>query len=561
MKRDLEKLSSREYDIVIVGAGIYGACAAWDATLRGLKVALIDKGDFGAATSQNSQKIIHGGLRYLQQLDVVRMRESIRERRTLMKIAPQFVHPLPCVMPTYGRLAKSRMALAMALLLNDIIGCDRNRLDDPEKRLPRGRTISRDELLRMLPGAPREGLTGGAVWYDCQTHNSERLVLSFILSACERGADAANHLEATGFLTEGRRVCGVRARDAITGTTVDIRGRLVLNTAGPWINGVLGKLSSKTPSRPIMLAASTILVTRRFLSGHAAGLSSGAGLREKKPLGGKNSRLYFVTPWRNVCLAGTAYAPYKGDPDDYRVSEGDIDAFLSEINRAYPDARLGRGDVAFFYGGLVPMSGVNARTGEVIVRKHYRITDHSRADGWGGIVTVMGVKYTTARDVAERAIDLAMKKLGVAFVKGRSRETPIYGGEIGRFDDFLASAVRSKPAGVSEESMAHLVYHYGSRYGDALAYVRKDAVLGRALPGQPRVIGAEIAHAAREEMALTLADAVFRRTELGSAGNPGAECLRACAEIMGAELGWSGERKSREIKEVLSRYAPGHYSP
>ena len=168
----------------------------------------------------------------------------------------------------------------------------------------------------------------------------------------------------------------------------------------------------------------------------------------------------------------------------------------------------------------------------------------------------MGVKNTTARDVAERAIDLAMKKLGVAFVKSSSFETPIYGGEIERFDDFLASAIRSKPAGVTEESMAHLVYHYGSRYGDVLSHVRKDAVLGRALPGQQRVIGAEIAHAARQEMALTLADVISRRTELGSAGNPGDECLRACAEIMGAELGWSKERTSREIKEVLSRYAP-----
>lgn len=556
MKRDLDKLSSQEYDVVVVGAGIYGACAAWDATLRGLKVALIDKGDFGAATSQNSQKTIHGGLRYLQQLDVVRMRESMRERRTLMKIAPQFVHPMPCVMPTYGRLTKGRMALAAALFLNDVIGFDRNRLDDPEKHLPRGRTVSREELLRMLPGVPREGLTGGAIWYDSQTHNSERLVLSFILSACERGADAANYLEAAGFMTRGRRVCGVKCRDAVAGAAIDVRCRLVINAAGPWIDGVIGRLSGDVHSRPVALAASTILVTRPFLSGYAAGLSSGAGRTGEKPLGGKDARLYFVTPWRGVCLVGTAYTPYKGEPDDYRVSEGDIEAFLSEINRAYPDARLGRDDVLFFYGGLVPMSRVSARTGEVVVRKHYRITDHSRVHGWDGIVTVMGVKYTTARDVAERAIDLAMKRLGVPFVKSRSCETPVYGGKIERFDDFLAGAVRSRPQGVTEEGMAHLVYHYGSRYGDVLSGVGRDAALGRALPGQRRVIGAEIARAAREEMALKLSDAVFRRTELGTAGNPGDECLRACAEIMGAELGWSEDRKSREIKEVQACYAP-----
>jgi len=556
MKRDLARMASQEYDMVIVGAGIYGACAAWDAALRGLKVAIIDKGDFGSATSQNSQKIIHGGLRYLQQLDIIRMRESIRERRTLMKIAPQFVHPLRCVMPTYGHMTKSRMALAVALLLNDIIGFDRNRLDDPQKRLPRGRIISRNELIGLLPGVPRKGLTGGAVWYDCQTHNSERLVLSFLLAACERGADAANYLEAMGFLTQGRRVCGVRARDSLTGAAIDIRSRLVLNTAGPWIDTVLRRLSPGLSSRPLRLAAAMNLVTRRFLGGCAAGLASRAGIVEEEALVGKSSRLYFVTPWRDVCLAGTAFRPYEGDPDDYRVTDEDIATFLSEINRAYPDARLVREDATFFYGGLLPMRRVSARTGEVVVRKHYRITDHSRADGWDGLVTVMGVKYTTARDVAEKAVDLALKKLQKAFVKSRSGEVQVYGGDIERFDDFLAGAVHSRPPGVTEESMTHLVYHYGSRYGDVLSRVREDPSLARPLPGQQWVIGAEIAHATRAEMALALADVIFRRTELGSAGSPGDECLHACAELMGSELGWDEERKSREIKEVRSCYVP-----
>ena len=554
MTRDLLRLASQEYDVVVVGAGIYGACTAWDAALRGLKVAIIDKGDFGSATSQNSQKIIHGGLRYLQQLDIIRMRESIRERRILMKIAPQFVHPLPCVMPTYGHLTKSRVALAAALALNDIIGFDRNRLDDPQKHLPGGRIISRNELIDMLPGVPRKGLTGGAVWYDCQTHNSERLALSFLLSACERGADAVNYLEATGFLTQGCRVCGVRARDTLTGATIDIRSRCVLNTAGPWIDKVLGRLSPSLSSRPLRLTAAMNLVTRRFLGGVAAGLSSRAGLIEEEALVRKSSRLYFVTPWRDVCLVGTAFKPYEGDPDDYRVTEGDIAALLSEINRAYPDARLAREEVTFIYGGLLPMRRMSARTGEVVVQKHYRIIDHSRADGWDGLVTIMGVKYTTARGVAEKAVDLALKKLGMAFVVSRSDEVPIYGGEIERFGDFLRESVRSRPPCVREESMAHLVYHYGSRFDDVLSHLRKDPSLARPLAGQNYVIGAEIVHATRAEMAVKLADVILRRTELGSAGNPGDECVHACADLMGSELGWDEGRKSQEIKEVTSCY-------
>lgn len=161
MRRGIDRLASEEFDLLIVGAGIYGACAAWDASLRGLRVALIDRGDFGGATSQHSQKTIHGGLRYLQQADLKRMRESIRERRTLMRIAPQFVSPFPCVMPTYGHLTRGREALAVAMLANDLVGLDRNRIDDPAKRIPRGRTVSRRRVLELLPGIPTKGLTGG----------------------------------------------------------------------------------------------------------------------------------------------------------------------------------------------------------------------------------------------------------------------------------------------------------------------------------------------------------------------------------------------------------------
>ena len=172
MDRDLTQLANHKYDLIIIGGGIYGACVAWDATLRGLSVALVEKADFGHATSANSLKTIHGGLRYLQQLDIKRMRESIRERRTLMRIAPHLVHPLPCLMPTYGHLTKGRAVMALALKVNDLVSFDRNRLEDPQKHLPKGRVISRQECLQLLPNIVREGLTGGAVWHDAQVYNS-----------------------------------------------------------------------------------------------------------------------------------------------------------------------------------------------------------------------------------------------------------------------------------------------------------------------------------------------------------------------------------------------------
>ncbi len=200
---------------------------AWDATLRGLSVALVDKADFGAATSVNSLKMIHGGLRYLQHADFRRMRASIRERRTLMQIAPHLVAPLPVLLPTYGHGLQGKAVLAAALLLNDVIGWDRNRLCDPQKHIPRGRVISKRACLQQLPGLDPRGLTGGAIFYDAQVHHSERLTLAFLQSAAQAGAQLANYVEATGFHLDRDCVTGVSACDVLTGNRFDIR-------PGPW---------------------------------------------------------------------------------------------------------------------------------------------------------------------------------------------------------------------------------------------------------------------------------------------------------------------------------------
>ena len=175
--------------MLVIGAGIYGSFVAWDAALRGLSVALVDQGDFGHATSANNFRIIHGGLRYLQHGDIRRMRQSIRERMTLMRIAPHLIHPLPFLVPTYGHLARGREAMGLALWLNDLIGFDRNQLADPEKFLPRGSVISRDRCLELFPGVDQKGLTGGAIWYDCQMLSPERLTLSLVKAAAQAGAE------------------------------------------------------------------------------------------------------------------------------------------------------------------------------------------------------------------------------------------------------------------------------------------------------------------------------------------------------------------------------------
>jgi len=303
MKRDLEKLSNEKYDVIVIGAGIYGVASAWDATLRGLKVALIEKGDFGGATSANSLKTIHGGLRYLQNLDIKRMRESIHERMVLMHIAPNLIYPLPVLMPTYSYKLKSRPALAAALIANDIVGFDRNGLNDPHKYMPRGRTMSSKKLKQLIPGYDKYNLNGGALWYDCQCYNTERLALSYVLSAIHTGADGANYVKATGFLLKDQKATGVKVEDQLTGERFDIQGKMIVNDGGPWVDKILANLNGKTPPQKFNLSSAlNIIVDRDIMGDYAAGLSG--PFKHTFADGSEYNafRILFFAPWRGKTI-------------------------------------------------------------------------------------------------------------------------------------------------------------------------------------------------------------------------------------------------------------------
>ncbi|NEP09154.1 MAG: glycerol-3-phosphate dehydrogenase/oxidase [Symploca sp. SIO2C1] len=570
MKRNLVELSRNIYDVLIIGGGIYGAWVAWEASLRGLSVALVEKADFGGATSANSLKIIHGGLRYLQQADLKRMRESIHERRTLMDIAPHLVHPLPVLLPTYGHGMKGKEVFSIALAVNDLISCDRNQLPDQQKHIPNGRIISPQEYQKLLPGIPHQGVTGGALFHDAQVYNSERLTISLLRSAEEVGAAVANYVEVTGFLQSGNSVTGVQVKDLLTGDNLDICAKIVVNTSGPWINRVLGLLKGTQQHPQVPLAKAMNLVIRRQLfETYAVGVSSKKG-----------SRFLFVAPWRGKSMIGTAYAVYDQQPDDLLVTEAEIQEFIAEINQACPSVALQREDIDLVHTGLLPRTGINHKTGEPILAKDYQLRDHSQ-EGLPGLISVVGVKYTTARDVAQKVVDQVFKSWGQKSPKSVSASTPVHGGNIEQFDTFLAKAIAKAPYGLGEQTMRRLVYNYGSTYLNVLRYLEQNPT-GKSsvtrlqeeppspseenllpsasfpLPFQHQkpiddlaVLKAEVIHGVHEEMAKKLTDVVFRRTELGSAGHPGDEVLNICAQTMGAELGWSLPRIEQELQEVV----------
>lgn len=537
MKRDLSALVDREHDLLVVGGGVYGVAILWDAALRGLDAALVEREDFGSGTSFNNLKTVHGGIRYLQHGDLKRIRESVRERRRLMALAPHLVHPLPFLVPTYrGSLVKSRASMRVALKLNDLLSWDRNRLEDEDKHLPAGRVLSRDDCLELAPGLPREDLTGGVLWYDAQMHNPDRLTLSFVLSAAERGAVAVNHVEATGFLLEGSRVRGVSARDRAGGDdALEVRARVVVNAAGPWVDRLLAKIPDRGLRRPLFRFSKAVnLVTRPVVERVALGVTSRAG-----------GRFFCIIPWRDVSLVGTSHASYQGEPDALEATEEDVQSLLDDVNAGYPEAKLARSDVRLVHRGLLPSLPVSPNGG-VRLQKSYRIEDHRR-EGLEGLVSVVGVKYTTARDVAEKAVDRSLELLGREGGPSPSRETPLLGGDFSSLSELEREVERE--GGLDAAAARHVARTYGTRYRAVLA-------AGRVKPLAPstRVLDAEVRHAAREEAALDLSTVVLRRTELGTAGHPGSAALDTCASILAKELDWSEDRRRMELETVEAFY-------
>lgn len=550
MKRDLDRLARVPYDVVVVGGGIYGVCAAREAALHGLSVCVLDRGDFGAETSSRSLKILHGGLRYLQHLDVRRMRQSILERRKLFRIAPHLVRPLPCVIPTWGHGVRGREVMAAALAVNDLVGLDRNLGLPPGSRIPRGRVLSRGELLSLAPGIASDGVTGGALWYDAQAWSTERLLLAFLAAGVEAGADAANHVEAERLLVHGRSVVGVAARDAVTGRRFEVRGRLVLNAAGPWVDRVLETVPDPGGPKHFRTSKAFNVVVRRIAGDHAVGIPGGSAFHDEDSLVDRGARLLFLVPWRSYTMVGTKHVRWTGAPDRFVVSRDEIERLLAEVNHGYPPARLSMADVVAVHAGILPeKDGVTGP--DVQLEKHPLLLDHARIDGIDGLITVIGVKWTTARLVAEQAIRLVRRKLGAGERDGPA-DAPVSGGDMSDFERFLEDGMRDRPSAVPPESMEHLLRAHGTGVRRVLERVSRDEALGRPVHDGSPTIGAEVVHAAAEEMGERLDDVILRRTEAWLGAPSPHVVAHRCATLVAGPLGWDPARVRAETERAVA---------
>ncbi|MGD1895793.1 MAG: glycerol-3-phosphate dehydrogenase/oxidase [Phormidesmis sp.] len=550
MHRDLVALSNQVFDLLVIGGGMYGACVAWEAILRGLSVALVEQSDFASGTSANSLKVIHGGLRYLQTADFPRMRQSIKERQTLMRIAPHLVHPMPVLVPTYGHSLKGKEAMMVALKMNDMISGDRNLpLSDPQKHIPPGELVSKSDCLQLLPDLPTQNLTGAARFYDAQVYNSEQLVLSFIQSAAQRGAQIANYVRVVDFKSQHSRVTGAFAEDALTGDRFEIQSKNIINASGPWVDQLIARAKG-TVAPQQKLAKAMNLVTRPLFG---ARQDCAVGITGRAP----GSRLFFIAPWRGRSLVGTWYGPDNEAIKPPKATSAEIAHFLTEINQSYPTFDLTIDDVAWVHAGLLPSDGISAKSGDMKLAKHFELIDHKQ-DDFAGLLSVKGVKYTTARDVARRAVNWVFRDRGQMPEKSCSHAEPIYGGHIDRFTPFMAAAISRHAGKVSAKDITRLVKTYGSEYLAVLKYLTPSTLPAsnstHDMHPAPDILAAEVRYHIANTMPQTLSDIVFRRTELGSAGRPSDEALDLCAQIMSERLGWSPEKQRLEIAQVKLRY-------
>jgi glycerol-3-phosphate dehydrogenase len=541
-ERALETLAGERFDVVVIGGGITGAGVALDAATRGYSVGLVEKADFASGTSSRSSKLIHGGLRYLQQFDLGLVREALLERQLLVKLAPHLVRPLKIVVPAFEGARPDRL-VGLGLNMYDVMAAPRLRgrrssrrdrdgsssNEEPDWSPARHRLISGQEVIDLLPALGRRAPTGGYLFYDCQTDDA-RLVLAVIGEAERFGATCANRLEVTELIQEDGTAAGVRARDAETGRELEIQADNVVNATGVWADRISPEELHAEAEAPTIRPSRGTHIT---ISGEDLPLVAGAIV----PAG--EGRTIFALPWLGRTLIGTTDNDYEGDIDHVRPSAADIDYLLEATNEFF-DASLTEGDVTGAYAGVRPLISSGDSRKSVDISRKAELYETS-----SGLITITGGKLTTWRRMAKLAVDRLVERDGRQ-ARCRTDEIPL--------GESIDPGALPRVEGVPEGSYAALARRYGHAAQGVLELATGRGELAQPiLDGEPDLL-AEAAHAARDEQARSVGDVLLRRTRLGllsarelCAGDNGA--AERVARAMARELGWDERRIGQEVDQ------------
>jgi glycerol-3-phosphate dehydrogenase len=531
------------FDVVIIGGGIAGAGIARDAALRGYSTLLLERKDFAFGTTSRSSKLIHGGLRYLELFDFGLVRESLRERERLQRLAPHLVRPLPFIIPVYRGARRGMIMIRVGMKLYDLL--------TPGKGSEHYRTMMREEILRREPHLEPRDLLGAGYYFDDLLLFPERLCLENVLSARRRGAAVFNYAEVTAIRSRGSGVAErrglqaweIEARDVLNGGGAKVTAQVVVNAAGPWVDRVR-RLAQVDQGRRCVRTTKGIHLLLPHITEHAVYIAAK-----------RDDRMFFVIPWRGFSLVGTTDTDFEGDLDRVAATRDEVQYLLTETQRVFPTARVRADEISYTYAGVRPLAYEEGNSASAVSRKHKVVPEGEDS----AFLSITGTKLTCYRSLAEAAVNQVGHLLNRP-VPCRTHGLALDGSdgdgtvEVRLWAD---AAELSRRTGLDPEQIQHLVETYGRRYTDLLEIAGQGPELRERLCKQNPDIRAQLVYAVEHEEAETLRDFLLRRTGIGTSPCLGKNCCEQIAIWMGAIRGWDRHRIDREIREYLDEVALG----
>ena len=527
-------LADADYEVVIIGGGIAGAGAARDLALRGVSVALLEKGDFGSGTTSKSSKLVHGGLRYLELFDFALVRESLRERETLGRLAPHLVKPMPFLVPVYRESSRSLIKVRLGLTLYDWLTPGRDR--------ERYRVLKPVDALSLEPALRARDLRGAGYYFDGLLLYPERLCLENVLSACRHGAHVYNYADVEEVVRDARGVpAGVKVRDLLTGQVTTLGARVIVNATGPWVDQIRDRAKVTEHGGRLVRTTKGIHCLLPSLTERAVYHAT------------SDDRMIFVIPWRDFSLVGTTDTDFDGDPDRLHATREEVDYLLAEVRKAIPDARVAAGNVAYTYAGVRPLTREEGGRASDVSRAHKVISEED-----GRFLSITGTKLTCFRSLAAKLGDDVLRTLGRR-AASRTADLTLDGAdeEVGRTEAhaWLDVSPETATTGLGRETLETLVTTYGRGYRRVIEWAGKVAGGGERLcPENPDIV-AQLHLAVQDELAVSLQDVLLRRTGIGTSHCQGLDCAESIAQRMATLLGWRPRRLQAELDAYRAHVA------